>query len=360
MLRSLMTAVTGVRSHQVMLDVTGNNIANVNTTGFKKDFTIFQDLLYQTSQGASGPGDARGGINPAQVGLGVKVGAIETIHTQGNSQYTGNKTDMMISGEGYFVFRSGTGKIYSRAGNFTLDSDKKLVHSGTGYVVQGYEMERNPLNALEYIKAADISDIVIPIGKEMEARATTVVGIKNNLDAAQDPYLPIGYADIAYNDIIGNAKVKIDGIEYSVGFKTDLDSADGRGYLTVTFDATGAASPPSIVFDMVGVDDGGTPVLQPRAKTLTLNGSTPPTVVNVSYDKDSGKMALLGAGATNAGSTLWEINLKENMSYNSFSFTDTSVAGSPTYNFIAEFDEAKLDGSPTVMTIWYQQPPKTT
>ncbi|MDR3230268.1 MAG: flagellar hook-basal body complex protein, partial [Synergistaceae bacterium] len=100
MLRSLMTAVTGVRAHQVMLDVTGNNIANVNTTGFKRDTTVFQDLLYQTSKGASGPGDNRGGANPAQVGLGVQVGAIETIHSQGFAQYTGNKSDMMISGEG--------------------------------------------------------------------------------------------------------------------------------------------------------------------------------------------------------------------------------------------------------------------
>ena len=101
MLRSLMTAVTGVKAHQTMLDVTGNNIANVNTTGYKKDFTIFQDLLYQTTQGASGPGDNRGGINPSQVGLGVSVASIETIHSQGAAQYTGNKSDMMINGDGF-------------------------------------------------------------------------------------------------------------------------------------------------------------------------------------------------------------------------------------------------------------------
>ena len=79
MLRSLMTAVTGVRAHQTMLDVTGNNIANANTTGFKKDATIFADLMYQANKYASGAGDSRGGINPAQVGLGVSVSAIETI-----------------------------------------------------------------------------------------------------------------------------------------------------------------------------------------------------------------------------------------------------------------------------------------
>jgi flagellar hook protein FlgE len=184
-----MTAVTGVRSHQVMLDVTGNNIANVNTTGFKKDSTIFQDLLYQTSQGATGPGDTRGGVNPAQVGLGVKIAAIETIHTQGAAQYTGNKADMMISGEGYYILRSGNTRIYSRAGNFTLDADKTLVHSGTGYAVQGYEMTRNTDDPMKYDMAADVSDIVIPIGTEMEARATTLVGIWNNLDSTKDVYV---------------------------------------------------------------------------------------------------------------------------------------------------------------------------
>ena len=96
MIRSLMTAVTGVRAHQTMLDVTGNNIANVNTVGFKKDYTIFSDLMYQTQKSASGAGDELGGIDPAQVGLGVNVTAIETIFTQGSASYTGSASDMMM------------------------------------------------------------------------------------------------------------------------------------------------------------------------------------------------------------------------------------------------------------------------
>jgi flagellar hook protein FlgE len=345
-----MTAVTGVKAHQTMLDVTGNNIANVNTTGFKKDFTIFQDLLYQTSQGATGPGDARGGVNPAQVGLGVKVGAIETIHTQGFYQSTGNKSDMLIDGAGYFVLRDGTSRIYSRAGNFTLDADKKLVHSGTGYVVQGYEMVRNPANAMEYIKAGDISDIVIPIGKEMEARATSVIGINNNLDATKDPYLPIGYADIAFNSKIGNAKVKIDGIEYDTSFTTNLGSADGKGYLTVALDATGsAATPPAITFDMTGIENGRPVLTVAGTGTVSLNGTNPATTANVAYDNATGILKLTNA----TGATLWEINLQENMSYNSFTVTDTSGASPVNYNFIAEFNEGNLSGSPTTLTLWY-------
>ena len=120
MLRSLMTGVSGVRGHQTLLDVVGNNIANVNTVGFKKSTVTFQDLLYQTSRGASSPQDNRGGINPMQVGLGVNIGAIETIHSQGQLQYTGNRTDMAIQGDGYYVMSDGGRTLYSRAGNFFM------------------------------------------------------------------------------------------------------------------------------------------------------------------------------------------------------------------------------------------------
>jgi flagellar hook protein FlgE len=346
-----MTAVTGVRAHQTMLDVVGNNIANINTTGFKKDMTVFQDLLYQTSQGATGPGDARGGINPAQVGLGVKVAAIETIHSQGSFQYTGNKSDMMISGEGYFVFRDGTSRIYSRAGNFTLDAEKKLVHSGTGYVVQGYEMERDPNNATEYIMAGGVSDIVIPIGKEMEARATSIVGIQSNLDAEANPYLPIGYADIAYNSETGAAKVKINSIEYNVSFKSNyagtppppVTSATGGNYLSITL-ATGGTTAATISLDMTGIEDGK-PLL-----AIATAGNTPLPGTTTTYSNETG---ILKVTDTTSGETLWEINLQENMNYSSFTVTKSGTE----LNFIAEFDESDLSGSPTTLTLWY---PSTT
>ncbi|MBQ9565145.1 MAG: flagellar hook-basal body complex protein, partial [Synergistaceae bacterium] len=157
MLRSLMTAVTGVRAHQTMLDVVGNNVANANTAGFKKDMTVFQDLMYQSQKMASAPSDGRGGVNPAQVGLGVTVGAIETIHTQGAANYTGNPADMMIQGKGFFVLDNGTGDyLYTRAGTNTLDANHDLVQSGTGYKVKGYEMIEDPLNPGNYTKDSDL------------------------------------------------------------------------------------------------------------------------------------------------------------------------------------------------------------
>jgi flagellar hook protein FlgE len=352
-----MTAVTGVRAHQTMLDVTGNNIANINTTGFKKDFTIFQDLLYQTTQGATGPGDTRGGSNPAQVGLGVKVGAIETIHSQGFAQYTGNKSDMMISGEGYFVLRDGTSRIYSRAGNFTLDAKNNLVHSGTGYNVQGYAMTRDPLNPQQFVKAGDISDINIPIGRKMEARGTTVVGYKCNLDSRADPYLPIGYADIPYTPYMSAhpAKVKIDGTDYDMTFKTNY-STDGKGYLTVTFDNGSGITPlPSIVFDMVDVRNG-LPDLTTTTTTVNLGTAAAPKNATVSYDHLTGQLKLLSTDPAKLGATLWETNLNENMSYTSFTLEDKIATPPTSYNFIAEFDESALSGSPTTLTLWYKDP----
>ena len=149
MLRSLFTAVTGVRAHQTMLDVTGNNISNANTTGFKKDNTIFADLMYQANKYASGAGDTRGGINPAQVGLGVSVSAIETIHTQGSGQYTGNTSDMMIQDKGFFVYQNGNQQIYSRSGACVLDANSDMVLSGQGYKLQGYEFEDTPLDGYQ-------------------------------------------------------------------------------------------------------------------------------------------------------------------------------------------------------------------
>ena len=233
MLRSLMTAVTGVRAHQTMLDVTGNNIANANTTGFKKDNTIFQDLMYQNQKLASAPADGRGGINPAQVGLGVSVGAIETIYTQGAANYTGNVSDMMINGNGFFIYDSGTGsQLYSRAGANVRDADNNLVQSGTGYRLQGYRMEKDPINPSEYVRDSIISDINIPLGKKLEPNATTEVKFQCNLDSRSDAYLPYGFADLPYNahcgwptNPAGTAVVSLDKKDYHMALQTNFGGA---------------------------------------------------------------------------------------------------------------------------------------
>ncbi|WP_349410503.1 flagellar basal body rod protein FlgG [Pseudalkalibacillus sp. SCS-8] len=129
MLRSMYSGISGMKNFQSKLDVLGNNIANVNTYGFKKGRTTFKDLVSQQISGASAPNGGRGGVNPKQVGLGSQLSTIDTIHTQGSLQTTGRPLDLSLSGDGYFLVTDGTNEYYTRAGNFYLDQAGTLVNS---------------------------------------------------------------------------------------------------------------------------------------------------------------------------------------------------------------------------------------
>lgn len=133
------SGISGLRNFQTKLDVIGNNIANVNTYGFKKGRTVFKDLISQTVAGASAPGDARGGVNPQQIGLGSQIAAIDTLHSGGSTQFTGNTLDLAIAGDGFFQVKdeiAGTETFYTRAGNFYMDNAGNLV-DGEGRYLQG-------------------------------------------------------------------------------------------------------------------------------------------------------------------------------------------------------------------------------
>ncbi|AQS56883.1 flagellar basal body rod protein FlgG [Novibacillus thermophilus] len=130
MLRSLYSGVSGLRSFQTKLDVIGDNIANVNTVGFKGSRVMFQDVLSQTVAGATGPADDRGGTNPRQIGLGTTIGSIDVLHTPGSWMTTNVPTDLAIEGEGFFVVTDGNQNYLTRAGNFYIDANRNLVTSG--------------------------------------------------------------------------------------------------------------------------------------------------------------------------------------------------------------------------------------
>ncbi|MBE3553040.1 MAG: flagellar basal-body rod protein FlgG [Kyrpidia tusciae] len=131
MMRSLYSAVSGMRGFQTKMDVIGNNIANVNTVGFKASRVMFHDLISQTLSGATAPGDTTGGSNPQQVGLGVGIASIDTPMTPGAPMMTGVPTDLAIDGNGFFVVQlsDGATQAYTRAGNFHIDSNRNLVTS---------------------------------------------------------------------------------------------------------------------------------------------------------------------------------------------------------------------------------------
>jgi flagellar hook protein FlgE len=177
MLRSLFSGISGLRSHQTMLDVTGNNIANVNTTGFKSSQTQFQDTLSQVVQNAGGAQAGTGGTNPAQVGLGVRVAGITTNFTQGASQITGRSTDMMIQGDGFFVVRKGNDTFYTRAGSFDFDATGQMVLPGEGALVQGWAAVNGVVDT-----NGPLSDLRVPAGSIMPAVASTEAFYEGNLD----------------------------------------------------------------------------------------------------------------------------------------------------------------------------------
>lgn len=178
-------AISGLRANQTRLDVVSNNIANLNTYGFKSSRVTFADLLSQTIRAGSSPQGNRGGVNPLQVGLGVQVGSIDNIMVQGSIQNTGNIRDLAIDGAGFFVLDGEGGRTYTRAGNFTIDFTGRLV-TVSGDRVQGY----NQLTAdgLSVDPSSPIGDIVINFGAKIPARPTSFVNYRSNLDGASDTF----------------------------------------------------------------------------------------------------------------------------------------------------------------------------
>src|SRR5579872_441588 len=179
MLRAMYAGVSGLRAHEEMLDVIGNNIANVNTTGYKSSSVNFADVLSQTIQGASPPQALLGGTNAAQVGLGVAVGGISTDFSQGADQQTGRSTDLAVEGNGFFVADLGGQQLYTRNGSLTFDANGQLV-TPEGAVLQGWMADANHnINT-----NAPTTSMIVPTGQLIPPTATKSVTIGGNLPTA--------------------------------------------------------------------------------------------------------------------------------------------------------------------------------
>ncbi len=184
MMRSLWAGVSGLQAHQIAMDVEGNNIANVNTSGFKYSRANFSDMLSQTAKIATAPQGNLGGKNPMQVGLGTEVNSVTRIFSQGSVQTTGKTTDLAIQGDGFFVVSQdgGTTYKYSRNGDFVFDSDGNFV-TNSGLVSQGWV--RDP-NTGKIDTSAPISNIQIQPGLTTPAKATSSVNLKANLNTGNE------------------------------------------------------------------------------------------------------------------------------------------------------------------------------
>lgn len=188
MMRSLFSGVSGLKSHQTRMDVIGNNIANINTVGFKSSRATFSDILSQTTRGAAGATTTLGGTNPLQIGLGAAVASIDLITSDGSPQSTGKNTDVALSGNGMFVLKNGDQYYYSRDGAFEFDEEGNYVLPGSGFYVQGWNAVDGSLNT-----NSDPTNIVVPAGRSMAATATSAVDFSGNLNASAPTIESITY-----------------------------------------------------------------------------------------------------------------------------------------------------------------------
>jgi flagellar hook protein FlgE len=284
MLRSLFSAISGLQAHQTKMDVVSNNIANVNTVGFKSSNTVFEDTLSQLLRNGSAPTSTTAGTNPAQVGLGVKVGEVTTNFSQGSTQSTGRQEDFLISGDGFFITSAGNEKLYTRAGSFDIDATGRLV-TPDGAILQGWTAGIDGTVSTN----GPVGDLKIPFGQTMPPEATTNGAVKGNLDSEAKVTTPatVVQTQVTMYDAEGNAHP----MNYTftrTGTGWDMSILNSAGSGMVFTDASGTAlsgSPTAepITFDASGAmtsPAGGTFFIDPAVTgwpgpvTVDLSGLT--------------------------------------------------------------------------------------
>lgn len=256
MLRSLYAGISGLRAEQTMLDVTSNNIANVNTVGFKSSSVQFEDTLSQMVSAAGLSTSAKAGTNPNQVGLGVRVAAVTNNLTEGSQTTTGNNLDAMISGDGYFVTQTGSTTQYTRNGSFHWDSEGRLS-TADGSLVQGW----NAVNGTVQTGGAPTT-LTLPSGTVAPANKTTTATMKGNLpsDSAAGTALE---RDITVYSADGTAR------QLTATFTADATTA-GKWNYSITDGTSTAAVTGSLQTSGTGTISGAT---TPAIDGITLDMS---------------------------------------------------------------------------------------
>ena len=265
---ALSAGVTGLQAHQKMLDIAGNNLANVNTTAFKSSRVTFSELLNETIKKASQPTSGVGGTNPQQIGSGVGIANITPDMLQGNIVSTGNPLDLAIEGEGYFVLSDGQQDVYSRSGSFAVDANSSLVDPATGYHVQRIGSE----GEIDGFQTPGSSEVHVPYDVAMPAKATTEVAVSGNLsaDAAfatiQTQVITSNLAYTYNNGTAATAATQIDQLDQYSGTLTS-------GTITISgYDKGGTAFDTGLTLAVDGTTTLGN--LIDHLNTNVLDGST--------------------------------------------------------------------------------------
>lgn len=287
MMRSLFSGISGLKSHQTRMDVIGNNIANVNTAGYKSSRATFSDALSQTLTGASKPSGNIGGTNAKQIGLGVSVASIDQVMGDGSPQSTGKNTDLAISGNGFFVMTTASGsKYFTRDGAFEFDEAGDLVLPGSGYYVMGWNVDAST-NQLNTTGSPEI--VHVPLGRTMDAKQTTATVFTGNLDSGTQTVANGGTAvttTVAVHDAYGNS--------YNIPILLEKTATNPGGGCTWT-------ATPQNVLDASG--DPANPVVAVTGGPATLNFDAfgrlaSDVVMNVSATTKTGSQNPIGTSAT--------------------------------------------------------------
>ena len=279
---ALFTGVSGLRAQQLKLDVVANNIANVNTIGYRGSRVLFEDLFSETLAGGSAPVDNFGGTNPTQVGLGVQIASVDVNQDQGSLITTGKASDLAIQGNGFFVLNNGTRTTYTRDGSFSINANGVLYDPATGYKVQGYLAADDgtfPSGALP-------TDVQIPVGATGIVRATSQANFIGNLNPTPDPTQPSGRVvsrTVEFFDSLGSSRL------VNLTFTQDSANANtwnwqanynngttnpGVGSGTIKFNNDGTIDPTTSTGTItVSAADMGNPIDAPSTMTVNVDFS---------------------------------------------------------------------------------------
>ncbi len=315
MLRAFSSAVSGMRNHMAFMDVVANNIANVNTTGYKSSRVRFVDMLYQTMHGATAPSDdpLQGGVNPAQIGAGVILSATDNIMGQGSLQLTGKSTDFAVQGEGFFILSDGSRNFYTRDGAFDVAANGLLVNPSNGMTVMGWQADES--GAVD--DQGPLTAIKIPFGAPVAAKATTDVSLSGNLNASavgqQTTQIGIGGTiDTASSPVSQTVQVYDQlGLPHDVSLSYTYSGSGNTWTVSASAPSGGgtaaiASGTDAVTFDGSGNWASGTPTLQytppagssPIAVTLNVSALKQGTGSGPTVTSNDGKPVVMQTSAT--------------------------------------------------------------
>jgi flagellar hook protein FlgE len=258
---AIFTGVNGLLAQQRKLDVVANNIANVNTTGYRGARVLFQDLFSQNIRGGSAPIGNFGGTNPQQIGLGVEIASIDVNYGQGSLTSTGVASDLAIQGSGFFVLNNGVSQVYTRDGSFRINAQGLLIEPATGFRVQGFLADEAGIINTEGVP----TDITIPLGGTSIVRATQNASLIGNLNADATPGTTVLRTITVFDSL---------GTERNVNVTFTKTATTNEWSWEAEFNGTTVSppGPPTITFEANGtlIDDPLTPAVDETQGDISI------------------------------------------------------------------------------------------